>query len=243
MEEPKEGDGDDIKLEFIRAKNFQTRIRSYLREVNILMDNFTRNGYCLFKEEVPCTRMNQLCQLLTTGSSNRLKDITLELKNGEWKGRLLVNDFQPNFTSRTKITLIKAKHYPYFEQLLAYQSLLAARNDSAAASLLARRELSLPDSRAFMPYEEFPALDEPAEEDSVEFGKQWVESGISHMRKKTERVFLNDYPGSTFFLAHGGIESGVRDNILVPANDAALTLQTTPYEKIFTRPRQAIKEY
>lgn len=63
----------------------------------------------------------------------------------------------------------------------------------------------------------------------MEFGKQWVESGISRMRKKTERVFLGDYPGTTFFLAQGGIESGLRDNILVPANDSALTLQTTAY--------------
>jgi hypothetical protein len=57
------------------------------------------------------------------------------------------------------------------------------------------------------------------------------------MRKKTERVFLGDYPGTTFFLAQGGIESGLRDNILVPANDSALTLQTTAYEKILTAPR------
>lgn len=149
------------------------------------MDSFTRNGYSIFKEDVPRTRMNQLCQLLTVGSSNRLKDIPLDLKNGEIKGRLMVNDFQPNFTSRVKITLIKARHYPYFEQLIAYQGLLSARNDPSTASLLARRELALPDSRAFMPYEEFPALDEPAEENQVEFGKQWVESGISRMRKKT----------------------------------------------------------
>lgn len=181
--------------------------------------------------------MNQLCQVLTAASSNRLKDIPLELKNAELKARLQVNDSAPNFTSRLKITLIKTKHYAYFEQLLAYQSLLSARNDPASASLLARRELALPDSRAFMPYEEFPRLDESAENPAVEFGKQWVESGIARMRKKTERVFLNDYPGSTFFLAQGGIESGLRDNVLIPANDSALTLQTAAYEKLLTAPR------
>jgi hypothetical protein len=163
MEEPKDGDSEEVKVEFIRAKNFQTRIRSYLREINQLMEGFTRTGYCLFKEEVPRTRMNQLCQLVTAGSANRLKDIPLELKNGDLKARLLVNDFTPNFSSKVKITLIKARHYPYFEQLLAFQGLHGARNDPAAASLLARRELSLPDSRAFMPYEEWPGLDEPAE--------------------------------------------------------------------------------
>lgn len=197
-------------MEFIRAKNFQSRIRSYLREINILIENFSRSGYFLFREDVPRARMSQICQLLTAGSSNRLKDIPLELKNGELKGRLLTNDFAPNFTSRLKITLIKARHYPYFEQLLTYQTLFASRNDPVSAGLLARRELALGDSRAFMPYEEFPKLDEPAEESAVEFGKQWIESGFSRMRKKTERVYLNDYPGCTFFLGQGGIESGVR---------------------------------
>lgn len=90
-----------------------------------------------------------------------------------------------------------------------------------------------------MPYEEFPKLDESAEQPAVEFGKQWVESGMARMRKKTERVFLNDYPGSTFFIAQGGIESGLRDNLLIPANDAALTLQTAAYDKLLTVPRNA----
>lgn len=77
MEEPKEGDGDEVKAEFIKAKNFQTRIRSYLREINQLIDNFSRSGYCLFREEVPRARMGQLCQIITAGSANRLKDVPL----------------------------------------------------------------------------------------------------------------------------------------------------------------------
>ncbi len=56
-------------------------------------------------------------------------------------------------------------------------------------------------------------------------------------------MFLSDYPGSTFFLAQGGIESGLRDSILVPANDAALTLQTIPYEKILTSPRTPVQDH
>jgi hypothetical protein len=41
--------------------------------------------------------------------------------------------------------------------------MLGGRSDPASTALLARKELALPDSRAFMPYEEWPALDEPAE--------------------------------------------------------------------------------
>jgi hypothetical protein len=63
------------------------------------------------------------------------------------------------------------------------------------------------------------------------------------MRKKNERVYLSDYPGTTFFLAQGGIESGLKDNILVPANDSALTLQTIPYDKILTSPRTPASEH
>ena len=35
--------------------------------------------------------MNQLCQLVTLGSTNRLKDIEIDLKNTDIKNRLLVN--------------------------------------------------------------------------------------------------------------------------------------------------------
>jgi hypothetical protein len=77
IEEPKEGEGDEVKAEFIKAKNFQIRIRSYLREINQLIENFSRSGYCLFKEDVPRSRMSQLCEIITAGSAGRLKDISL----------------------------------------------------------------------------------------------------------------------------------------------------------------------
>ncbi len=48
------------------------------------------------------------------------------------------------------------------------------------------------------------------------------------MKKKYEKVYLSDYPSDTFYLSQGGIESGMKDNILVPANDYHLTLQTAP---------------
>ena len=54
------------------------------------------------------------------------------------------------------------------------------------------------------------------------------------MKKKYEKVYLSDYPNDTFYLGHGGIESGLRDNILIPANDSSLTLQTTLFDKILT---------
>jgi hypothetical protein len=64
------------------------------------------------------------------------------------------------------------------------------------------------------------------------------------MKKKYERVYLYDYPNNTFYLGQGGIESGVRDNILVPADDHTLTLQTSSYDKIQTQPKHRFdKEY
>ena len=80
-----------------------------------------------------------------------------------------------------------------------------------------------------MPYEEFIPFDEPTEEANIEFGKQWIESSFSRMKKKYEKVYLSDYPNDIFYLGQGGIESGIKDNILVPANDNCLTLQTAIY--------------
>ena len=54
------------------------------------------------------------------------------------------------------------------------------------------------------------------------------------MKKRNEKVYLNDYPNSTFYIGQGGIESGVRENILIPASDSPLTLQTTLFENILT---------
>lgn len=70
-----------MKVEFVRAKNFQIRIRQYINAIGQLIDSFSRNGFHLFREDLSRTRMNQLCQLLTAAGSNRLKDIPLELKN------------------------------------------------------------------------------------------------------------------------------------------------------------------
>ena len=64
------------------------------------------------------------------------------------------------------------------------------------------------------------------------------------MKKKYEKVYLNDYPNQTFYISQGGIESGTKDNVLIPADEGTLTQQTTPLEKIFTYPKhQEESEY
>jgi hypothetical protein len=177
---------------------------------------------------------------------NRLKDIPIELKNNDIKTRLLVNDFVANFTTKMKITVIKTRYYSYFDSLVSYQNGLNIKPDmhSFYYTLLGKRELSLEDSKAYMPYEEYIPYDDPTEEDDIEFGKQWIESNFSRMKKKYEKVYLNDYPNDTFYLGQGGIESGIKDNILVPANESTLTLQTSTYEKVHTEPKNNFeKEY
>jgi hypothetical protein len=93
--------------------------------------------------------------MITSGSSNRLKDISFDLKNNDIKTRLSVNDFVPNFTSKLKISLIKNSNYPYFDSLISYENSLANRGDrlNAYYTLLGKKELSLEDSKAYMPYE------------------------------------------------------------------------------------------
>ena len=54
------------------------------------------------------------------------------------------------------------------------------------------------------------------------------------MKKKYEKVYLSDYPNDTFYLGHGGIESGIKQNVLIPSKDSSLTLQTALFEKILT---------
>lgn len=95
-----------------------------------MMDQFSRNGYYLFREDITKVKMNQICQLITTGSTNRLKDIDIDLKNNDIKVRLQVNDFAPNFNSKLKITIIKAADFPYFDNLVSYQSALSNRPDN-----------------------------------------------------------------------------------------------------------------
>ena len=154
-EEPKAEDTAEAKAEYIKAKNIFNRIRRYFAEIVQMIDNFSRNGCYVLREDIPKVRMNQLCQLVVSGSMNRLKDIEVDLKNNDIKNRLIINEFVPNFNSRLKITLIKSRNYAYFNNLLTYQNTLLSRADNQQISyypLLGRKELAMEDSKAFMPY-------------------------------------------------------------------------------------------
>lgn len=213
-----------------------------------MIDNFSRNGCYVLREDVSQARMNQLCQLITSGSMNRLKDIEIDLKNADLKARLILNDYVPNFMSKLKITLIKNRDYAYFNSLLTYQSFLSGRAENQQNSyypLLARKEMAFEDAKSFMPYEHYLPFDESVEEEQdIEFGKQWIEANFSRMKKKYEKVYLHDYPNQRFFISQGGMESGIRDSVLIPADDPNLTQQTAPLEKIMTSPKvQPENEY
>ena len=47
-------------------------------------------------------------------------------------------------------------------------------------------------------------------------------------------MYLHDYPHDCFFIAHGGVDSGIKDNTLITAGGNGLTLQTCVYDKIAT---------
>jgi hypothetical protein len=94
------------------------------------MDQFSRNGYYVFREDVARVKMNQICQLITSGSTNKLKDIDIDLKNNDIKNRLVVNDFAPNFNSKLQITIIKTANFAYFDNLVSYQNTLSNRSDT-----------------------------------------------------------------------------------------------------------------
>lgn len=57
----------------------------------MMIDNFSRNGCYVLREDVNRNRMNQLCQLVIAGSMNKLKDIPFDLKNSDIKNRLTIN--------------------------------------------------------------------------------------------------------------------------------------------------------
>ena len=118
-----------MKAEFVKAKNIFNRMKRYFGEILMMIDNFSRNGCYVLREDVSRARMNQLCQLITSGSMNKLKDIPVDLKNNDIKNRLVVNEVVPNFNSKLKITIIKNKDYAYFNNILAFQNNLLSKND------------------------------------------------------------------------------------------------------------------
>lgn len=66
-------------------------MRRYFGEIASMIDNFSKSGCYVLREDISKLRMNQLCQLVTLGSMNRLKDIEIDLKNNDIKNRLTVN--------------------------------------------------------------------------------------------------------------------------------------------------------
>ena len=93
-------------------------------DISVMIDSFSRNGYHILREDISREKMNQICQLITSGSMNRLKDIPVDLKNNDIKVKLSMNDFTPNFITKLKITLIKNQNYSYFNSLVTYQNVL-----------------------------------------------------------------------------------------------------------------------
>lgn len=75
IEEPKEGDDASVKAEFVKTKNIFNRIRRYFVEIAIMADNFGKTGFFILREDISRSKMNQLCQLIISGSMNRLKDV------------------------------------------------------------------------------------------------------------------------------------------------------------------------
>jgi hypothetical protein len=53
LEEPKEEEPEDVKNEFVRAKNFISRMRRHCTEVSLIFSNLSQMGYYLFREDVP----------------------------------------------------------------------------------------------------------------------------------------------------------------------------------------------
>ena len=91
-------------------------------EITILIEQFSRSGYILFKEEISRERMGQICQIITLGSTNRLKDIQLNLKNLYSEKRLSVNEQVPHFTSKMQKTTMESKHYQAYDTYISYQN-------------------------------------------------------------------------------------------------------------------------
>ena len=51
---------------------------------------------------------------------------------------------------------------------------------------------------------------------------------------------MSDCINQTFYIAQGVIESGIKENILIPADDSTLTQQGAPFDRIMTSPKVQI---
>jgi hypothetical protein len=107
LEEPKETDSEEVKAEFVRAKNFVMRIRKHLSEIMQLVNQFTNFGYVVFREDLSKEKALELCQLISLGAENKLKPIKIDFNKDEYKNRIVIEDTNPT-TSKIKITLISS---------------------------------------------------------------------------------------------------------------------------------------
>jgi hypothetical protein len=58
------------------------------------------------------------------------------------------------------------------------------------------------------------------------------------MKKRQDEVYLKEYQNLRYFIAQGGLESGLEACTLVPAFDASLTFQKSSFDNVFTcKPR------
>lgn len=122
-----------------------------------MIDSFSRVGFYLFREEVTLKKLNQLCQLITYGGSNKLKDIPLEFKNNELKAKVNPNETLPGFNTKIRMTIIKSQHYHHFENMVSFENSLNIKPDfnNIYYTFLAKKELTQDDTLSFLPFEDF----------------------------------------------------------------------------------------
>ena len=117
LEEPKEEESDEIKNEFVKAKNFITRMRKHCLDASIIMSSFSQYGYYLFKENVGYEKCQQICALFTLGGEGKLKPIPCEFKTKDY-GEKLSPAFVPSpKKSMLRILFINSLKYDKYEEL------------------------------------------------------------------------------------------------------------------------------
>lgn len=60
-----------------------------------------------------------------------------------------------------------------------------------------------------------------------------MESSISRMKKRQDEVYLKEYQNLRYFIAQGGLESGLETCTLVPTFDSSVTCQKSKIENVY----------
>ena len=106
LEEPKAEDLEQVKEEFIKAKNFAARMRRHCLSVANIISELNQFGYYMFRQELPLEKAEELCQLISYGGQNKLKPIPCQFKNNDYMTKLSPGDDNPTSVSKMKITVI-----------------------------------------------------------------------------------------------------------------------------------------